>query len=199
MNRKLFLILHGILICIGVYACAVLFNARGGHPPGIIFLPLAAGIWIFLHIFLGVIQKLGSMGVQRVYDAGLEPGPWPPALILVVAGCSIIFFNGLTGIAPLIIYRNLSPILLALFLGIQAINLACLCGILLRRDWARVLAGGALLLIAALLLLRLAPVLLWGHGLGFIALAYAAALIGASSGLGYYLLTSERIRDFFIR
>lgn len=199
MNRILFRVLHCATFLLGLSVCVVLFHARGGHPPGIVFLPFAAAAWVFLHIFLGVIQKLGSMGVDRAYAAGMEPEPWPLALILVVVGCCMIFVNGLTGIAPLILYRNLYPIALILFLAVQLTNLACLCGVLLRRDWARIIAGVVLMLIAALILFRLAPVLLWGKGLGFVALSYAAALIAASSGLGYYLLTSERIRNFFIR
>lgn len=198
MNKKLFLALHGVVICLGIYACVVLFNARGGHPPGIIFLPVAAVAWIFLHIFLGGMQKLASMGENRAYDRGRDLERWPSVLILVVIASSIIFINGIPGLTALVFSQNQRPQLLALMSVLQAVNLACLCGILLRRDWARIIAGSAFVLFAGLILFRLAPVLLWGAGLGIIELIYAAALIGASSGLGYYLLTSRRVQEFFV-
>lgn len=199
MNKTIFRVLHVIVLCTGILACAVLFHAREGHPPGIIFLPFAAAAWVFLHLFLAGIYKLGSMGEDRAYALGAEPEPWPPALILTVLGCCVILFNGMTAIAPLLVYRNHTLIVLLLFLVIQGLNLACMCGILLRRDWGRLLAGYALLTLAGLILLRMAPVLLWGSGIGFIALAYAACVIGGFSGLGYYLLSSQRIRNFFVR
>lgn len=199
MTKKLFLFLHGLVFLLGAIACVILFNARGGHPPGIIFLPFAGAAWVFLHIFFGVMQKLGTMGRRRAIEYGQQPEPWPPALILVVLGCCFIFFNGLSALAPLIMYRRETPILLAVFVAVQGLNLACLCGIMLRRDWARMIAGGALLLIAVIILIRVAPVLLWGSGIGLISLAYLACVIAGFSGLGYYLLTSDRIRNFFVK
>lgn len=198
MNKTIFYILHGIVLCLGVIACAVLFYARGGHPPGIIFLPFAAVAWIFLHLFLAGIHKLGAMGANRAIALGQEPASWPPVLILTLLGCCYVLFSGLTAVAPLVVYRNHTPIVLLLFLGVQGLNLACLCGILLRRNWGRLIAAYAMITISVLILLRLAPVLLWGSGMGLITLAYAALVIAGFSGIGYYLLSSPRVRNFFV-
>ena len=75
--RHLFYWLHAILALIGLGVCGVLLTATSGHPPGVVFLPLAVAAWLVAHAFLGLLQLLVVMGRSRLERIGGESASWP--------------------------------------------------------------------------------------------------------------------------
>ena len=195
--------LHGVIALAGLSICSFLIygavsGTDRGHPPGIIFLPAVVITWLFLHAFLFFTQWLASRGNKNRFKQGNAKNSWPISLIIFIILCGI---NSLAGIAGLVsmLYSGRFPTYTSqwFFLLIFGFSFVCLCGILLRKNWGRLIAGLGCLIISGYLLysinrrVTLRPnhdlgdgiyVLLFVIGLGF---------------FGYHLLTSVRIKAFF--
>ena len=190
--------LHGVLAIIGIGVCGVLLTADKGHPPAIVFLPLAVIAWVLLHLFLGLVQLLAVKGRARSSQSDARPGTWPVVLLIIVAVASFAFLYMLAGSIEWFLSNHAWTTRRMVYFALPFVALACLSGILLRMDWARLLAATVCFLMAGFLLLRVIPLVFSARELGVGMLLYAASLIGGLGALGYHLLTSQRIKSFFV-
>jgi hypothetical protein len=197
--RRLFYWLHAILALIGLGICGVLLTATSGHPPGVVFLPLAVAAWLVAHAFLGLLQLLVVMGRSRLERIGGEPASWPLLLILVVAVFSLTFLYMLAGLVEWALSGEAMRTRRLVYVAVQLAVLISLCGILLRMNWGRLMVAAMSLLLALYVLVRAVPEIFSSNQIGIGMLFYLVSLVGGLVALSYHLLMSQRIKSFFIR
>lgn len=189
--------LHALVAMLGLAVCAILASSDSGHPPASVFLPLAIAAWLVIHLFLGLTQAFASKGRQRAQTLGTDTQKWPAVLVLVVFACSALFLYGSGGLVEWWLsneawrpfqYRHLLVVVTAF---------VCLTGILLRRDWGRLVAAAASILVTVFLAYRIVPEFFTAKSLSIGLAIYAVALIASFALLGVYLLRSDRIKSFF--
>jgi hypothetical protein len=169
---------------------ALLVSMQGGHPPGIIFLPIALAAWGLGHFVLWASGRLAVSGVRRFEVRGAAAA-WPPALLLAIAGTGVVAIGGLALVGRLVIDRDATLDLWnSILLGVWLPHAVCFPALLLRQGWSRWLAAALAAGWAVLLVVQLfttndpRP---WDYPL-------AAILIGALIALAARLLTGERVR-----
>lgn len=175
----------------------MLFTARRGHPPGIVFLPMAVIIWIVIHAFLSFVHALSNRGRKRIESSGETAASWPWVLVILAGVYSVLILYSMLGLGEWLReneawhyhHTRAAVFLLA--------NLACLLGILLRRRWGQYLAGVYSLLLCASIGYRIAKHVLVANSVALDELLVALVVVAGLGYLGYYLLTSARIRSFF--
>ena len=175
----------------------MLFTARRGHPPGIVFLPVAVIIWIVLHAFLGFVHALSNRGRKRIEASGETAASWPWVLVVLAGAYSVFILYAMLGLGEWLRRNeawNFYDTRNAVFL---VANLACLLGILLRRRWGQYLAGVYSLLLSGRLAYRVAKRIIVSNSVSLDDLLVALVVVAGLGYLGYYLLTSARIRSFF--
>jgi hypothetical protein len=197
--RHLFYWLHAILALIGLSVCGVLLTATSGHPPGVVFLPLAVATWLVAHAFLGLLQLLVVMGRSRLERIGGEPGSWPLLLILIVAVFSLTFLYMLAGLVEWALSGEAMGTRRLVYVAVQLAVFVSLCGILLRMNWGRLMVAAMSLLLALYVLGRAVPEVFSSNQIGIGMLFYLASLVGGLAAVSYKLLMSQRIKSFFIR
>jgi hypothetical protein len=197
--RHLFYWLHAILALIGLGICGVLLTATSGHPPGVVFLPLAVAAWLVAHAFLGLLQLLAVMGRSRLERIAGEPVSWPLLLILIVAVFSLTFLYMLAGLVEWALSGEAMSTRRLVHIAVQLTVLISLCGILLRMNWGRLMVAAISLLLALYVLVRAVPEVFSSNQIIIGMLFYLVSLVGGLVVLSYHLLMSQRIKSFFIR
>ena len=132
-------ILHIVWAIPCAVVSVVLATASGGHPPGLIFLPLALVVWALGHVGLFGATRLARAGSARRGTAG-----WPPAAILfVIIAAGLMTIAGLyLLVAGAITGRSTSgPFESAIVIIVWLAHTASLVGLLLRSSWGRYLAA----------------------------------------------------------
>lgn len=148
--RRVLLALHLLWALIGLTVCLWL-AAAGGHPPGLVFVPLAVAAWALGHLFLWAAGRLARAGAVR-------PGGerWPPALLAAVLGSGCVTAIGLCVLALQAIQRELAPDAWTLTLAaVWSPHVVAFAALLLRRRWARPLAVALALFWVAVLIYQL--------------------------------------------
>lgn len=84
---------------IGAGACILLATLKGGHPPGLVFVPVAAAIWVVGHVLLWLIYKLAIRGKRSSDNKNIAEGKWPVMLPILVILSAIILIIGILGLA----------------------------------------------------------------------------------------------------
>ena len=89
--KIIFRILHALVALSAVIICAILILAKGGHPPGIVFVPFVLAYWVVTHLFLLGLKWFLSFMARPKKDS-ISQG-WPPLLTLsaILSGCILIF------------------------------------------------------------------------------------------------------------
>ena len=177
--------------------CILLATGEGGHPPGIVLVPVAAAIWLAGHGLLWVSHKLAIRGKCIADKKNIASGKWPLAIILLVLISGIVFIAGLFGIVWQVLsernwIRKL-PIPFAVWIPASL----CFFGILLRQEWSRILAGGGFLVVAAILLYETIASIMRGQDYSITVWLILIAIFGLLILLGQYILRSSRIKAFF--
>jgi hypothetical protein len=197
--RHLFYWLHAILALIGLGVCGVLLTATSGHPPGVVFLPLAVAAWLVAHAFLGLLQLLVVMGRSRLERMDGEPASWPLLLILIVTVFSLTFLYMLAGLVEWALSGEAMGTRRLVYIALQLAVFISLCGILLRMNWGRLMVAAMSLLLALYVLVRAVPEVFSSNQIGIGMSFYLASLVGGLVAVSYQLLMSQRIKSFFIR
>jgi hypothetical protein len=197
LMKNLFRWIHAVWAIIGASSCILLAAAKGGHPPGLVFVPVAAAIWLAGHLLLWASHKLAIRGKKLAESKNISSGRWPVTIILLTIVCGAIFIFGLFGIAwQVLSERNwLHELAIPLLYWIPAS--LCFFGILLRQDWSRVLAGSGFMVVAAILLYEMVASAMRGYRNSTIEWLIVIALFISLVLLGLYVLRSPKIKAFY--
>ncbi len=84
---------------IGAYICILLARLKGGHPPGLVFVPIAAAIWLVGHVLIWLSHKLAIRGKFLADNKNIAGGEWPLMLIVLVILCGIVLIFGILFLA----------------------------------------------------------------------------------------------------
>jgi hypothetical protein len=195
--KNVFRWLHVAWAIIGAGVCILLAFARGGHPPGIVFIPVAAVIWLAGHMLLWASRKLAVRGKNRADNRSDVSGKWPAMIILLVFICGVVFIVGLFGIVWQVISERdwLREIAIPLLIWIP--SSLCFFGILLRQDWSRLLAGSGLIVLAVILLYEMIMSLMRGYQNSITEWVIVIAVFGLLIFFGQYILRSSSIKTFY--
>ncbi len=197
LMKNLFRWLHGVWAFIGASSCILLAAAKGGHPPAIVFVPIAAAIWLAGHLLLWVSHKLAIRGKNLAESKNIASGKWPVTIILLAIVCGAIFIFGLFGIIWQLLFERdwLRELAIPLLYWIPAS--ACFFGILLRRDWSRILAGSGFMLVAAILLFEMAASAMRAYRNSTTEWLMVIAIFFLLVLFGLYVLRSPKIKAFY--
>jgi hypothetical protein len=189
--------LHVAWAIIGASVCILLATAKGGHPPGLVFVPIAAVIWLAGHMLLWVSRKLAIRGKDLADNRNVASGKWPPAIILLVFISGIFFIVGLFAIVWQVLSERDWLRELAIPLAVWIPSSLCFLGILLRQDWSRILAGSGLIAVAVILLYEMIASFMRGYQNSITEWVIVIAIFGLLILLGQYILRSSSIKAFY--
>ena len=195
--KNVFRWIHGVWAVIGAGTCILLAAAKGGHPPGLVFVPIAAAIWLAGHLLLWVSHKLAIRGKNLAQSKNIASGKWPVTIILLAIVCGAIFIFGLFGITWQLLFERdrLRELAIPLLYWIPAS--VCFFGILLRRDWSRILAGSGFMLVAAILLFEMAASAMRGYRNSTTEWLMVVVIFFLLVLFGLYVLRSPKIKAFY--
>jgi hypothetical protein len=197
--KFIFRSLHIVWAIIGISVTLVLANSTKGHPPGIVFVPVALGIWVVGHAFLWLGHVLAKRGKKLAETRESASGEWPLTLVILAFVFGGIFIFGIFAIGLQSLFGNNNsqnhlPDMLLLWLPPSI----CFVGIMLRQTWSRHLASGIFFAAAIFLLYRVIQSL--GHPPQYVsALEWVVVTLVLISFLflGQHIFRSSRIRAFF--
>jgi len=195
--KNVFRWLHIVWAVIGAGLCILLATSKGGHPPGLVLVPVVIVIWLAGHALLWVSRKLAIRGKYLADTRNSAGGKWPVVLILLVLISGVIFIFGLFGIAWQVLFEHdrLRELVVPLAFWIP-VSL-CFFGILLRQNWSRILAGGGLIFIAVVLVKEMVESLMRGYRNSNSEWAMAIVISIVLVLFGQYILRSSRIKAFY--
>jgi len=121
--KRTFRTIHFVLAAIGLITCIV-FATAGGHPPGILFLPMIIPAWLVAHLFIWGIRRFAIRGLHNQQDTQ-ENNNWPPALVIAATLLAAITLTG-----PILFQAGL------IYISIWLIIPICFIGLLLRKPWS---------------------------------------------------------------
>lgn len=109
-----------------------------GHPPGIIFVPVAVAIWLLGHGVLWITRFLGERG----QSASNNSVSWPISIVAAVAGTGVGSFLGILAMAwPLLGGAGLTASQIPYVAVAWGVHAFAFGGLLTRKHWGRWLAG----------------------------------------------------------
>lgn len=197
--KVIFRSLHIVWAIVGLSVTLVLANSTEGHPPGLVFAPVALVIWIAGHAFLWFCHVLAMRGKKLAENRESARGEWPLALAILAFVFGGIFIFGIfaIGLKSLIGNNNSQNDLLnMLFLWLPPS--ICFVGILLRQPWSRLLASAIFIAAAFFLLYQMI------QGLGRPPQYHSAfdwvvstTVLISFLFLGQHIFRSSRIQTFF--
>ena len=101
--KNIFRSLHIVWAFIGAGICILLANLEGGHPPGLVFVPIAAAIWLAGHVLFWLSRKLVVRGKYLVENKNIAGIKWLLILIVFVILFGFVFILGIVGLASFFI------------------------------------------------------------------------------------------------
>lgn len=195
--KNVFRGLHILWVLVGVGLCVLLVMSKGGHPPGIVLVPIVVVIWIAGHALLWLSRKLAIRGKYLADSRSSAGGKWPVALILLALFSGGFFIFGLFGIAWQVFFEHVQLHELAVPLAFWIPSSLCFFGILLRQNWSRILSGCGFILIAIVLVKEMVESLMRGYRNSNSEWAMAIIISIVLVLFGIYILRSSRIKSFY--
>ena len=195
--KNVFRGLHIVLALIGAGLCVLLVMSKGGHPPGIVLVPIVLVIWLAGHALLWLSRRLSIRGKYLADSRSSAGGKWPVVLILLALISGIVFIFGLFVIVWQVFIENDQLRELVLPLVFWTPISLCFFGFLLRKSWSRILAGGGFIVVAAVLAKQMVESLMRSHqhsGTEWV-IAIIVSIVLVLFGL--YILRSSRIKAFY--
>ncbi len=198
MARTAMQLSHGVwaLLCGGVSVFLALIG--GGHPPPIVLVPLVLIVWAIGHLGLWLMVVL----VRRGRGASPAGAAWPPGVVVALAGLAAITAMTLLQVVVTALTGKLYPYRGSLWFvmaGAGTLHAASLIGVLLRRNWGRVMAVLVCFGWSALMVKQLVDHLSHGRPISAGEGTLAFVLLAAPAALGLHLLSSPRVRAYFAR
>jgi hypothetical protein len=197
--KNVFRGLHVVWAVIGVGICIVLITAKGGHPPGIVLVPVVVVIWLAGHALLWISRKLAIRGKYLADSRNRAGGRRPVMLILLALFSGGLFIFGLFGITWQVFFEHDQLHELAVPLAFWIPSSICFFGILLRQNWSRILAGSGFIVVALVLVKEMIESLMRGYRNSNAEWAMAIVIAITLVLFGLYILRSSRIKAFYSR
>ncbi len=197
LMKNVFRWMHGVWAIIGTSSCILLAAARGGHPPGLVFIPVAVAIWLAGHLLLWMSHRFAIRGKKLAESRNIASGKWPLTIIFLVLVFGVIFIFGLFGIIWQVLFERDALLELAIPLSYWIPSSICFFGILLRQDWSRILAGSGFLLLAAILLFEMAASAMRDYRNSITEWVMVIAIFILLVLFGQYVLRSAKIKAFY--
>ena len=194
---KVFRWLHIVWAILGAAICILLATAKGGHPPALVLIPVAATMWLAGHGLLWTSQKLIVRGKHFADSRDTGSGYWPLAIILLVILSGIVFIFGLFGIVWQVSFGRDWLREMAVPLAVWMPFSLCFFGILLRQDWSRLLAGSGFIVAALILLAEMIASHMRGYRNPATEWVIVIVMFALLILLGQYILRSARIKAFY--
>ena len=200
-RRHIFIIAsisHIIWMALGAGISLLLVFSTGGHPPGIILLPLVLPVWIIGHGAIWGIAWLAGKG--RTHGGGSS---WPPVLLLALIGSGVAAAIGIIQLSGTILLGTFYPfrgvILWTATLAFWSAHGVNFAGLLLRRPWSRELSALLCVVWAAVPIWQVLDHLLRGRQIDLVAGLQITGLVAPFCALTVYLLVSKRVLAFLHR
>jgi hypothetical protein len=194
--KNIFRWLHIVWAVIGAGICILLATATGGHPPGLVFVPIAAAIWVAGHVLLLVSRKLAIRGKYLADTRNNVGGNWPPILISFVIIFGVVFIFGLFWIVWQVLFERDWMRELAVPLAFWIPSSLCFFGILLRQNWSRILVGNGFIVVGVILLYEMIASFMRGYRNSTTEWVMVIALFILLVLFGMYILRSSKIKTF---
>lgn len=195
--KDVFRWLHIVWAITGASICILLATATGGHPPGLVFVPIAAAIWLAGHGMLWGSHKFAMRGKYLADNRDIAPGKWPLTIVLLVFLFGIVFIFGLSGIVWQLLSERDWLHELAIPLAVWIPSSLCFFGILLRQDWSRILAGSGFILVAIILLYEMIASSIRGYQNSTTEWVVVIIIFLLLLLFGQHVLRSSRIKAFY--
>ncbi len=195
--KRTFRWLHIVWAIFGASVCILLATAKGGHPPALVFIPIAAAIWLFGHILLWGSRKLAIRGKLLTDSSNTAKDKWPLALIFLTFIFGIVFTSGLFGIVWRVLFESNRLHELAIPLAVWIPSSLCFFGILTRQNWSRFLAGYGPIVVAVILLYEMIASYMRGYRNSNTEWLIAVVVFIILVLFGQYILRSSSIKAFF--
>ena len=189
--------LHIVWAITGAGICILLATATGGHPPGLVFVPVAAVIWLAGHVLLWVSHKLAIRGKYLADKREIASGKWPLTVILLVFSSGIVFIFGLSGIVWQVLSEHNWLRKLPVPLAVWIPSSLCFFGILLRQDWSRILAGSGFIVVAVILLYEMIASFMRGYRNSTTEWVIVIVIFILLILFGQYILRASSIKAFY--
>ena len=199
MNKMklIFLLLNIIWAIVGISVVVILGTSTKGHPPGIVFAPIALVLWIIGHVLLWLIHKLAIRGNKQADTKSSAESDWPITLVLLAIFFGIIFVFGFFGIALKVMFEHNWQSKLPIMLIIWLPPSLCFVGILLRQSWSRIMAGSGFIIVAMFLLYQMIESQMQSQRHTALDWLVAIVLLIICVSLGQHILRSSRIKEFY--
>ncbi len=194
--KNIFRWLHIVWAVIGAGICILLATATGGHPPGLVFVPIAAAIWVAGHVLLLVSRKLAIRGKYLADTRNNVGGNWPPILISLVIIFGVVFIFGLFWIVWQVLFERDWMRELAVPLAFWIPSSLCFFGILLRQNWSRILVGSGFIVVGVILLYEMIASFMRGYRNSTTEWVMVITLFILLVLFGMYILRSSKIKTF---
>ena len=194
------LVAHVVWGIAGLAICALLVLSRGGHPPAIVFLPLAVIVWAVGHAAIWAAARIAARGRRIASEAGLGAQGWPPALVAVLVLTGLASAVGIVQLVVTLVMGSLYPTgppgMWTLTMVLWIVHGVCFAGVLLRKRWSRHLSAVLSIGWAALLIVQIVDHLVHGRRVDAVEMSVAVAIVLALAAIAFHLYASERVRSF---
>ena len=196
--KNVFRSLHIIWAIIGVGATVVLAMAKG-HPPGIMFVPVALLLWGIGHVFLWFGHKLAVQGGSLSENGKSSEREFPLTLGILSFVFGAIFFVGSIQIIVTMMdnYNRQSELLIIISLWLP--SSICFFGILLRQAWSRILASSMFFIAALILLYQMIESIMLGKQHSSFDWIISVTITIFCILLAQYMLRSPSVKGFYSR
>jgi len=195
--KNVFRWLQIVWAIIGASICILLASAKGGHPPGLVLVPIVAAIWLAGHVLLWISRKLAIRGKYVSDSSNIVTNKCPMTLILLVFVFGIVFIFGLFGIVWQVLFEPNRLQELSIPFTVWIPSSLCFFGILLRVNWSRILAGSGFIVVAVILLYEMIASFLRGYRNSSTEWLIVIVLFILLVLFGLYILRSSSIKAFF--
>lgn len=188
--------LHIIWAIAGIAASALVIFSKGGHPPAMVFLPAVVGAWLLGHLMLWVSQLIARRSSKSIFAEQMTRQRWPPVVVLVTVILGLTAFA--STVIAIILYVRISTQDQASLLAVLAAASAILfLGLLMRKNWARLIVIVLLISAAVLVAIEMGRTIWKGYSYPMNDWMIASGIVIILLGLGLHLLKSKRVRMYF--
>jgi hypothetical protein len=192
--RLIVRVLHLVWAIPGLVASYIFATATGGHPPGILFLPVVLIVWGGGHLAIWGTSRLARTAAGK---RG-QRTTWPVSIIIAVASTGIVAFAGLfLVVAGLITGEGPSnqaqfAVLVLAWIG----HTTAFLGLLARQPWGRYITAAAATAWLLVLATQITDHLVHGRPVDLLELAVVVGLILALGAIAFRLLAGAAERAY---
>lgn len=188
--------LHIIWVIAAIAVSVMIVQSKGSHPPALVLLPVMVGVWLLGHIILWISQWVVRRSSKSIFADQTMRQRWPPAVVLVTVSLGLTCFAS-TIIAIILYIRNNTQDQVVALAVLAAISALLFIGLLMRKNWARLMVIVLLLGTAAWVAMEMGQAIWKAYNHPANDWLIASGIVIVLLGLGLHLLKSKRVRMYF--